>query len=175
MVETTGPRWGTVLTMPSASSSRRASRIDGRLTPVISHSSRSTRRWPGLNVPDMIASRSFCATIARTVGTSSMRSVDFSSVRRSIGRLRSVPVSLTICRPNWQFRPRETHLPVEVDTRPPAFRPGPLSLRPDRFCERELGRKHRDGDAGLPLHDGHAGADPAALVVELELAERVIL
>ena len=25
--------------------------MDGRLTPVISHSSRSTRRWPGLNVP----------------------------------------------------------------------------------------------------------------------------
>src|SRR5438477_3474631 len=84
MVLTTGPRWGTVVTRPSASSNRSASRIDGRLTPVISQSSRSTRRWPGLKVPDMIASRSFCATIDRTVGTSSIRSVDCSSARLSI-------------------------------------------------------------------------------------------
>src|SRR5258705_11557345 len=84
MVLTTGPRWGTVVTRPSASSSRSASRIDGRLTPVISQSSRSTRRCPGLKVPDMIASRSFCATIERTVGTSSIRSVDCSSARLSI-------------------------------------------------------------------------------------------
>jgi hypothetical protein len=42
-----GTAMGTVLTRPSASSSRSASRIDGRLTPVISQSSRSIRRWPG--------------------------------------------------------------------------------------------------------------------------------
>src|SRR3954453_8162 len=84
MVLTKGPRWGTVVTRPSASSSRSASRMDGRLTPVISQSSRSTRRWPGLRVPDMIASRSFCATIERTVGTSSIRRVDLSSARLSI-------------------------------------------------------------------------------------------
>ena len=58
--------------------------MDGRLTPVISQSSRSTRRWPGFSVPDMIASRSFCATIERTVGTSSIRSVDCNSPRLSI-------------------------------------------------------------------------------------------
>ena len=58
--------------------------MDGRLTPVISQSSRSTRRWPGFRVPDMIASRSFCATIERTVGTSSIRSVDCNSPRLSI-------------------------------------------------------------------------------------------
>src|SRR5437667_9794946 len=84
MVLTTGPRWGTVLTRPSASSSRSAARIDGRLTPVISQSSRSIRRWPGFRVPDMIASRSFWATIDRTVGTSSIRSVDCNSPRLSI-------------------------------------------------------------------------------------------
>src|SRR3954464_6973106 len=58
--------------------------MDGRLTPVISQSSRSIRRWPGFRVPDMIASRSFCATIERTVGTSSIRSVDCNSPRLSI-------------------------------------------------------------------------------------------
>src|SRR6185503_7974527 len=58
--------------------------MDGRLTPVISQSSRSTRRWPGFSVPDMMASRSFCATIERTVGTSSIRSVECSSPRLSI-------------------------------------------------------------------------------------------
>src|SRR6185295_19643062 len=84
MVLTTGPRWGTVLTRPSASSARSASRMDGRLTPIISQSSRSTRRWPGFSVPDMIASRSFCATIERTVGTSSIRSVECSSPRFSM-------------------------------------------------------------------------------------------
>src|SRR5271154_4682066 len=84
MVLTTGPRWGTVLTRPSASSSRSASRMDGRLTPVISQSSRSTRRWPGFKVPDMMASRNFCVTIERTVGTSSIRSVDCNSARLSI-------------------------------------------------------------------------------------------
>src|SRR5947208_11705740 len=84
MVLTTGPRWGTVVTRPSASSSRSASRIDGRLTPVISQSSRSIRRWPGFKVPDMIASRNFCVTIERTVGTSSIRSVDGNSARLSI-------------------------------------------------------------------------------------------
>src|SRR6185312_14351747 len=73
-----------VLTRPSASSNRSASRMDGRLTPVISQSSRSTRRWPGFSFPDMIASRSFWATIERTVGTSSIRSVDCSSPRLSI-------------------------------------------------------------------------------------------
>src|SRR3954447_2782380 len=84
MVLTTGPRCGTVVTRPSASSNRSASRMDGRLTPVISHSSRSTRRWPGFSVPDMIASRSFCATLDRTVGTSAIRSVDCKSARLSI-------------------------------------------------------------------------------------------
>src|SRR4029078_12247109 len=58
--------------------------MDGRLTPIISQSSRSTRRWPGFSVPDMIASRSFCATIERTVGTASIRSVECSSPRFSI-------------------------------------------------------------------------------------------
>src|SRR5256885_17043809 len=58
--------------------------MDGRLTPVISQSSRSTRRWPGFSFPDMIASRSFWATIDRTVGTSSIRSVDCNSPRLSI-------------------------------------------------------------------------------------------
>src|SRR4030081_1194770 len=84
MVLTTGPRCGTVLTSPSASSARSASRIGGRLAPVISHSSRSISRWPGFSFPDMIASRSFCATIERTVGTSSIRSVDCNSARLSM-------------------------------------------------------------------------------------------
>src|SRR6185437_1365027 len=92
MVLTMGPRWGTVLTSPSASSNRSASRIEGRLTPIISHNSRSTSRCPGVRLPDMMAARSFCATIARTVGTSSIWSVDFSSVRRrrSIGGVPSI-------------------------------------------------------------------------------------
>src|SRR5258707_14794307 len=65
--------------------------MDGRLTPVISHNSRSIRRWPGFQVPDMIASRNFCAALDRTVGTSSIRSVDRNSARLSIVyRLRSV-------------------------------------------------------------------------------------
>src|SRR5450755_3202823 len=49
-----------------------------------------------------------------------------------------------------------------------------LGLGPERLGQRQLRRKYRDRHAGLPLHDGHAGADTAALFVELDLAERII-
>src|ERR1700743_1583965 len=144
MVETTGPRWGTVLTIPSASRSRSASPVDGRLTPTLSQTSRSPSRCPGFRLPDMMALRSFCATIARTVGTSSIRSVDGSSACRSIWEV-----------PCWRSRLA-------------------LGLWPYRLRESQFWRKHRDGDTGLPLYDGHAGANSAAFFVKLDLAKRII-
>src|SRR5882724_3683372 len=49
-----------------------------------------------------------------------------------------------------------------------------LTLGPEWLGERQLWREDCDGHAGLPLHDGHAGAETAALVVEFEFAERII-
>ena len=43
-----------------------------------------------------------------------------------------------------------------------------------KLRERKVGREYGNGDAGLPLHDRHAGADTSALFVELDLAERII-
>jgi len=47
-------------------------------------------------------------------------------------------------------------------------------LGPARLRQRQLRREYRDRNAGLPLHDRHAGADTPALFVELDLAERII-
>src|SRR5215207_9877906 len=116
MVLTKGPRWGTVVTRPSASSSRSASRMDGRLTPVISQSSRSTRRWPGFSFPDMMASRNFCATLERTVGTSSIRS-DCSSARLSIVyRLNAGIGSIAIYRQNHHLHNLTTAFRLDAST-----------------------------------------------------------
>src|SRR6185295_4320431 len=49
-----------------------------------------------------------------------------------------------------------------------------LGFRPERLGKRQLRREYRDRYAGLPLHDGHPGADAAALFIELDFAERVI-
>src|SRR3954452_21494404 len=49
-----------------------------------------------------------------------------------------------------------------------------LFLRPERLGNGELLREHRDRNALLPLHHGHLGIDPAALVVEFEDAARIV-
>src|ERR1700704_7016986 len=49
-----------------------------------------------------------------------------------------------------------------------------LVLGPERLRQRQLRRKYRDRNAGLPLHDRHAGADTPALFIELDLAQRII-
>src|SRR3954462_10704596 len=79
-IETSGPRFGMVLIRPSLSSSRNASRTEGRLTPRRSQRSFSTRRWPGAKRPLVIAVRRVSTTWLRTGAATGATRIELSIV-----------------------------------------------------------------------------------------------
>src|SRR6516162_174484 len=49
-----------------------------------------------------------------------------------------------------------------------------LNRRPNRLCQREIGRENRDRHALLPLSEDHRHVDAAALLVELDRAREAL-
>src|SRR3954469_6681439 len=152
----------------------KTSRISSRVAPLVS----APRTWvlsscgrlSAHSIARLRKLRVLCVRPSRPQTTPQQYSV----VRSCIGRLKSSAEAIALSTNSLPrtllriWRPRSyVALSMSVSNLQ-------LVFGPERLGQRQLRREYRDGNAGLPLHDGHPGADAAALFVELDFAERVI-